>query len=93
MPLAKAFDDAMIAIYQNGERLMPGNGYPMRLLLPGYEGNMNVKFLRRIKLTDQPAMSYYESQDLLADPAGRQGLPVLFPAGGEVLHHPARRSA
>jgi sulfane dehydrogenase subunit SoxC len=41
---------------------MPGNGYPMRLLLPGYEGNMNVKFLRRIKLVEQPAMSYYEAR-------------------------------
>ena len=35
VPIAKALDDAMIALYQNGERLMPGNGYPMRLLLPG----------------------------------------------------------
>src|SRR5204863_870636 len=35
-PLLKAQDDAMIALYQNGERLMPGNGYPMRLLLPGW---------------------------------------------------------
>ena len=43
-------DDALVAIYQNGERLMPGNGYPMRLLLPGYQGNMNVKFLRRLKV-------------------------------------------
>ncbi|HKC30814.1 MAG TPA: molybdopterin-dependent oxidoreductase, partial [Burkholderiales bacterium] len=42
VPIAKALDDAMIALYQNGERLMPGNGYPMRLLLPGWEGNMNV---------------------------------------------------
>jgi len=40
---------------------MPGNGYPMRLLLPGYEGNMNVKYLRRIKLVDGPAMSFYDS--------------------------------
>ena len=53
--MKKALDDAMIVLYQNGERLMPGNGYPMRLLLPGYEGNMNVKFLRRIKLVEQPA--------------------------------------
>src|SRR5438477_6904339 len=53
----------MIALYQNGERLMPGNGYPMRLLLPGWEGNMNTKFLRRIKLSDQPAMSYYETRN------------------------------
>ena len=62
VPVKKALDDAMIALYQNGERLMPGNGYPMRLLLPGYEGNMNVKFLRRIKLVEQPAMSMYEAR-------------------------------
>ena len=63
VPLAKCLDDAMIALYQNGERIMPGNGYPMRLLLPGYEGNMCVKWLRRLKLTDQPAMTYYESRN------------------------------
>jgi sulfane dehydrogenase subunit SoxC len=63
VPMKKAYDDAMIALYQNGERLMPGNGYPMRLLLPGYEGNMNIKFLRRLKAVDQPAMTYYESRN------------------------------
>ena len=62
VPVKKGFDDAMIALYQNGERVTPGNGYPMRLLLPGYQGNMNVKFLRRIKLIDQPAMSFYEAK-------------------------------
>jgi sulfane dehydrogenase subunit SoxC len=62
VPISKALDDAMIALYQNGERLMPGNGYPMRLLLPGWEGNMNVKYLRRLKLVEQPAMSYYEAR-------------------------------
>src|SRR4029077_3109256 len=62
IPFKKAYDDAIVAIYQNGERLMPGNGYPMRLLLPGYQGNMNVKFLRRIKAINQPAMSYYEAR-------------------------------
>jgi sulfane dehydrogenase subunit SoxC len=62
VPLRKALDDAMIALYQNGERLMPANGYPMRLLLPGYEGNMNVKYLRRIKLVEEPAMSFWESK-------------------------------
>ena len=63
VPMKKAYDDAMVALYQNGERLMPGNGYPMRLLLPGYEGNMNIKFLRRLKAVDQPAMTYYESRN------------------------------
>ena len=55
VPMTKAMDDAMIALYQNGERLMPSNGYPMRLLLPGWEGNMNVKWLRRLQLTDGPS--------------------------------------
>src|SRR5690348_15727374 len=63
VPVKKALDDAMIALYQNGERLMPGNGYPMRLLLPGFEGNMNTKFLRRIMITDQPAMTFYEERN------------------------------
>jgi len=62
VPVKKAYEDALVAIYQNGERLMPGNGYPMRLLLPGYQGNMNVKFLRRIKAVDQPAYSMFESK-------------------------------
>jgi sulfane dehydrogenase subunit SoxC len=63
VPLKKGLDDAMIVLYQNGERLRPEQGYPMRLLLPGYEGNMNIKYVRRIQLTDQPAMSYYESRN------------------------------
>jgi sulfane dehydrogenase subunit SoxC len=45
IPLAKAMKDGMIALYQNGEHLRPSNGYPMRLLLPGFEGNMNIKWL------------------------------------------------
>lgn len=61
VPLAKAMDDAMIALYQNGERIRPSNGYPMRLLVPGYQGNMNVKWLRRIKLTEGPMMTKDET--------------------------------
>ena len=41
---------------------MPGNGYPMRLLLPGYQGNMNVKFLRRIKVVNEPSLGVYEAR-------------------------------
>jgi len=54
VPIEKAMDDAMIALYQNGERLRPEQGYPVRLLLPGWEGNMSVKWLRRIKATEGP---------------------------------------
>ena len=54
VPLEKALDDAMIALFQNGERLRPEQGYPVRLLLPGWEGNMSVKWLRRLKATEGP---------------------------------------
>ena len=63
IPVKKAYDDALVALYQNGERLMPGNGYPMRLLVPGYQGNMNVKFLHRLKAIDQPAYTYFETKN------------------------------
>lgn len=61
VPLSKAMDDALIALYQNGERIRPSNGYPMRLLLPGYEGNMQVKWLRRLKVTAGPTMTRDET--------------------------------
>ena len=70
VPLEKILDDAIVALYQNGERLRPGNGYPMRLFLPGWEGNASVKWLRSIKVTDRPAMSKDETSkysDLRAD--------------------------
>ena len=59
--LAKAMDDALVCLYQNGERVRPSNGYPVRLLVPGFEGNMNVKWLRRLKLTAGPAMTKDET--------------------------------
>ncbi len=61
VPLAKLMDDAIIALYQNGERLRPENGYPLRLFLPGYEGNMSVKWLRRLKVVTAPTMTRDET--------------------------------
>ena len=61
VPLEKALDDAMIALYQNGERLRPEQGYPVRLLLPGWLGNASVKWLRRIKLIDGPMQAKDET--------------------------------
>ena len=61
VPMAKAMDDALLALFQNGERLRPENGYPVRLFLPGYEGNMNVKWLRRIKVSSTPTMTKDET--------------------------------
>jgi sulfane dehydrogenase subunit SoxC len=61
VPLPKIMDDAMIALYQNGERLRPENGYPLRLFLPGYEGNMSVKWLRRLKVVGEPTMTRDET--------------------------------
>ncbi|WP_293304649.1 sulfite dehydrogenase [Pedobacter sp. UBA5917] len=61
IPIAKAWDDAMIVYAQNGEAIRPEQGYPMRLLLPGFEGNMNIKWLRRIELSEEPYMTREET--------------------------------
>jgi sulfane dehydrogenase subunit SoxC len=61
IPIAKAWDDAMIVYAQNGEAIRPEQGYPLRLLLPGFEGNMNIKWLRRIELSDEPYMTREET--------------------------------
>jgi len=81
IPLAKLLDDAIVALYQNGEPLRPSNGYPMRLFVPGWEGNMCVKWLRTLRVSDVPAMTKDETSrysDLMAD--GRSRL-FTFPMG------------
>ena len=59
--IEKALDDAIVAYGQNGEALRPEQGYPVRLVLPGWEGNTNVKWLRRIKLTEGPQFTKDET--------------------------------
>jgi sulfane dehydrogenase subunit SoxC len=54
VPLKKVLDDCLIVYAQNGEMLRPEQGYPLRLFVPGWEGNVSVKWLRRIKVGDQP---------------------------------------
>ena len=75
IPMAKMLDDAIIAWAQNGEAVRMPNGYPARLLLPGYEGNMCIKWIRRLELIDQPNMSRDETSkytDPLPDGTARQ---------------------
>lgn len=75
IPMKKMMDDAMVAYGQNGEPLRPEQGYPIRLFLPGWEGNTNVKWLRRLKVMNGPIMSREETSkytDLLADGTARQ---------------------
>ena len=54
IPMQKMLEDALIVYAANGEMLRPENGYPLRLFIPGWEGNVSIKWLRRIKLGDQP---------------------------------------
>lgn len=61
IPMAKTLDDALVVYAQNGEPIRPAQGYPIRLLLPGWEGNTNVKWLRRLEVTDSPAMTREET--------------------------------
>lgn len=95
VPMAKALDDAMLVYSQNGERLRPEQGYPLRLFLPGYEGNMSIKWLRRIKLGTEPFETREETSkytDLMPDGSARQFTflmeaksVITQPSGGQRL--------
>lgn len=90
VPLAKAMDDAVVALFQNGEPIRPEQGFPMRLLLPGYEGNINIKWLHRLKLTRGPTYTRDETSkysDLLPD--GRAELFTLEMAVKSIITRPS----
>lgn len=54
IPVEKALDDVMVVWAQNGEALRPEQGYPVRLVVPGWEGNLNTKWLNRLEFSDKP---------------------------------------
>lgn len=95
VPIEKCLDDAMLVYSQNGERLRPQQGYPLRLLLPGFEGNMNVKWLRRLKVAAEPAYSREETSkytDPMPDGTSREFTfymeaksIITRPSGGQKL--------
>lgn len=95
VPLWKMMDDALLVYAQNGEMLRPEQGYPLRLLLPGFEGNMNVKWLRRLEVGDSPWMSREETSkytDLMPDGKARMFTfmmeaksVITFPSAGQHL--------
>jgi sulfane dehydrogenase subunit SoxC len=75
IPIDKAMKDCLLAYGQNGEALRPEQGYPLRLLVPGFEGNMNIKWLRRLEVSDMPFMTREETSkytDLMPDGKARQ---------------------
>jgi sulfane dehydrogenase subunit SoxC len=75
IPMEKMLKDALLAYGQNGEAIRPEQGYPLRLLLPGYEGNTHIKWLRRLEVSDQPFMTREETSkytDLMANGKARQ---------------------
>jgi sulfane dehydrogenase subunit SoxC len=98
IPLAKALENSVLAYGQNGEAMRPAQGYPLRLINPGWEGNTNVKWLHSLKLTDQPYMARDETSkysDLMPDGKARiftyameAKSVITFPSGGQTL--PAR---
>ena len=96
LPLAKLMEDGMLALYQNGERIRPENGYPMRLVVPGWEGVVCVKWLRRLQLTTEPVMARNETAkytELLPNGKSRMFTFVMdakslitSPSGGQKMH-------
>jgi sulfane dehydrogenase subunit SoxC len=97
IPIEKALDDVLVAYAQNGEALRPEQGYPVRLLVPGWEGNINIKWLHRLHVVDQPAMTRDETShytDLMPDGKARiftfmmEAKSIITrPAGGQKLAH------
>lgn len=92
IPMTKAMDDCMICYGMNGEAVRPQQGFPLRLLAPGFEGIFNVKWLRRIKVVDRYYMTYNDYGHLTQDPAtaalGYQIGPksvITYPSGGQQL--------
>lgn len=95
IPIEAALDDAMVVYGQNGEMLRPENGYPLRLLVPGFQGISNVKWLRRLKVGDQPFNTREETlhySDLMPDGKTRQYTwiqeaksVITSPSGGQQL--------
>jgi sulfane dehydrogenase subunit SoxC len=95
IPLSKALDDVIVAYGQNGEPVRPEQGYPLRLVVPGWEGNVNVKWLHRLHVTDQPAMSRDEAAsytDLMPNGKARRftfemdtNSVITRPSGGQQL--------
>ena len=95
IPVEKVFDDALLAYAQNGEKLRPEQGYPLRLLLPGFEGNTNVKWLRRLKFGREPWQTREETSKyswVMPDGSVRQFNFVMeaksvitSPSGGQEL--------
>jgi sulfane dehydrogenase subunit SoxC len=71
LPMKKAMADVIIAYGQNGEPIRPQNGYPLRMLVPGFEALYSIKWLRRIKVVDRPYMGYQEIRQY-TNRAGRE---------------------
>ena len=80
IPMDKALDDVLVAFKANGEALRAEHGYPVRLVVPGWEGNMWVKWLRRIEVADSPVESREETSkytDVLEDGTARKWTWVM----------------
>lgn len=75
IPMEKALDDTLIVYAQNGEALRPEQGYPIRMLNPGWEGNTSIKWLRRLEIGDKPWYQREETAkytDLMPDGTARE---------------------
>src|SRR5258705_6556302 len=81
IPLGKAMDDTLVAYSQNGEPVRPQQGYPVRLVVPGWEAIRAVKWLSRIKVVDQPAMAWHESGNNADTRPDGKGLWFRFELG------------
>jgi len=85
IPLNKAMDDVMLALFQNGEPVRPEQGYPMRLFCPGWEGNVSVKWLTQLKLMSEPAQFRDETSKYTDTLPNRLSRQFTFPMATKSL--------
>jgi sulfane dehydrogenase subunit SoxC len=93
--LEKAMDDCLVCYGQNGEAIRPQQGFPLRLLVPGFEGMYSTKWLRRVKVVEQYYMTYNDYGHIQNDPRvaammfqwGPKSV-ITFPSGGQHLPGP-----
>ena len=92
IPLAKGMDDCLVCYGMNGEAVRPQQGFPLRLMVPGFEGIFATKYLRRIKVVDRYYMNYNDyghlQQDRKVTALSYQIGPksvITFPSGGQQL--------
>jgi hypothetical protein len=82
LPIAKAFQDAILAYEMNGQPIPPDNGYPVRLIVPGWVGVSNIKWVGQIQVAKEPLYSYWNTTSYILE---GDAYPTPIPLTNQVV--------